>query len=148
METVPAGFVVANAAQVSWPETPTPPVTTRVPVAVDVDAVPAVIVVAPLDANVVNEPAAFVVTPILVLLIVEAAVGLIVNAPTGEIATVPVPVGLIVTAAEAGDKVTVLEALNVVNAPVEGVVAPIAVLLIPLVAVSPANVTLDVVAIL
>ena len=57
-------------------------------------AVPVVTVL----VTVVNLPVEAVVAPILVLLIVEAAVGLIVKAPAGDIATVPVPVG---------DKVTV-----------------------------------------
>ena len=43
--------------------------------------------------TVVKTPAAAVVTPIEVLLMVLAAVGLMVRAPTGEMATVPVPVG-------------------------------------------------------
>jgi hypothetical protein len=53
-----------------------------------------------LDADsVVNAPDAAVVAPMEVLSMVEAAVGLMVNAPAGDMATVPVPVG---------DKVTVL----------------------------------------
>lgn len=69
--------------------------------------------------------AAGVVTPIEVLLIVLAAVGLMVSAPTGLIATVPVPVGEIATAALAGESVTAPEAVRVVNAPVLAVVEPI-----------------------
>lgn len=51
------------------------------------------IVTAPLADKVVNAPVDRVVAPIDVLLIVEAAVGAIVNAPAGLIVTVPVPVG-------------------------------------------------------
>jgi len=109
------------------PLTPTPPVTTSVPVPVVVDAVPAVNVVAPFDVNDVNAPVDRVLAPMLVLLIVLAAVGLIVNAPAGLIVTVPVPVGLIVTLALAGLNPTVELASRVVNAPVERVVDPIGV---------------------
>jgi hypothetical protein len=52
------------------------------------DAVPAVVVTD------VNRPVEAVVAPIEVLLIVDAATGLIVKAPVGLMATVPVPVGL------------------------------------------------------
>ena len=120
------------------------------------------------DDSAVKLPASGVVTPIDVLLIVDAAVGLTVKAPTGLIATVPVPVGdrvivwldeiadklpnsvvvaanvpnvkvpagltvtvpvpvgEIATLALAGDKVTVLLADNVVNAPAAATVPPIA----------------------
>ena len=40
-----------------------------------------------------NVPAAAVVPPIVVLFKVDSAVGLMVKAPTGDIVTVPVPVG-------------------------------------------------------
>jgi hypothetical protein len=63
---------------------------------------------------VVNLPVAAVVAPTEVLFIVDAAVGLIVKAPAGLIATVPVPDGEIVTATFAGDNVTVLDAVRVV----------------------------------
>jgi hypothetical protein len=83
-------------------------------------AVPVVAV----DVTVVKRPVDAVVAPIEVLLIVDAVVGLIVNAPAGLIATVPVPDGLIATAKLAGLKVTAPVAVSVVNAPVEAVVAP------------------------
>jgi hypothetical protein len=76
--------------------------------------------------NAVNAPVLAVVAPMDVLLIVLAAVGLMVRAPAGLIVTVPVPVGLIVTFALAGEKVTVLLAVKVVNAPEPGVPLPIA----------------------
>jgi hypothetical protein len=66
------------------------------------------------------------VTPIEVLLIVDAVVGLIVNAPAGLIATVPVPVGLIATAALVGLSVIVELAVRVVNLAVDGEFTPIA----------------------
>jgi hypothetical protein len=71
-------------------------------------AVPVAIVevITPVAETVVNAPVEAVVAPIDVLLIVLAAVGLIVKAPTGLIVTVPVPVGLIATFALAGDSVT------------------------------------------
>lgn len=53
-------------------------------------------------SSVVTLAAAAVVPPIATLFMVDAVVGLMVNAPAGEIATVPVPVGLIATAAFAG----------------------------------------------
>jgi len=87
------------------------------------------------EVIVVNRPAAAVVTPIDVLLIVLAAVGLIVKAPAGLMVTVPVPVGLIATLAEAGLNVVVLDADRVVKAPVLAVVAPMDALLIVLAAV-------------
>jgi len=62
--------------------------------------------------------------PMLMLLIVLAAVGFNVNVPAGLIATVPVPVGLIVTVLLAGLNVTALDAESVVKAPLAGVVAP------------------------
>ena len=52
-----------------FPLTPTPPVTTNVPVAVSVLAVLAVRVVAPLAVSVVNAPVLAFVAPIVVLLI-------------------------------------------------------------------------------
>ena len=52
--------------------------------------------------RVVTVAAAAVEPPMTTLFMVEAVVGLIVNAPAGEIATVPVPVGLMLTAAFAG----------------------------------------------
>jgi hypothetical protein len=80
----------------------------------------------PLAETVVNAPVEAVVAPIDVLLIVLAAVGLIVKAPTGLIVTVPVPVGLIAMFALAGDNVTVLLAVSVVNDPAFAAVPPIA----------------------
>jgi len=77
-----------------------------------------------LAARVVNEPVLAVEAPMLMLLIVLAAVGFSVNVPAGLIATVPVPVGLIVTVELAGLSVTALDAVSVVNAPVAAVVAP------------------------
>ena len=64
----------------------------------------------------VNFPVEAVVAPTDMLLIVPAVAGLMV--------TVPVPVGERTSLAFAGDNVTVLEAVSVVNAPVFGVVAP------------------------
>ena len=87
------------------------------------------------EVIVVNRPAAAVVTPIDVLLIVLAAVGLIVKAPAGLMVTVPVPVGLIATLADAGLNVVVLDADRVVKEPVLAVVAPMDALLIVLAAV-------------
>jgi hypothetical protein len=76
------------------------------------------------EVTVVKRPVEAVVAPIEVLLMVDAVVGLIVNAPAGLIATVPVPVGLNVIAALDPLKPTVELADSVVNAPVVGVVAP------------------------
>jgi hypothetical protein len=87
------------------------------------------------DVIVVNRPAAAVVTPMDVLLIVLAAVGLIVKAPAGLMVTVPVPVGLIATLAEAGLSVTVPVAVIVVNRPAAAVVTPMdKLLMVPAVA--------------
>ena len=93
--------------------------TVAVPAATDSHGVPAAIPTPAVEVvvEVVNLPAAAVVTPIEVLLIVLAAVGFTVKAPTGEIATVPVPLGDIATAAFAGDKVTAALAVKVVNDP-------------------------------
>lgn len=84
--------------------------------------------VAPVAPRVVNEPAAAVLCPMEVLFIVLAAVGLMVRAPTGEIATVPVPDGEIATAAEAGERVTAPVAPRVVAWTARGVVTPRAIL--------------------
>ena len=83
-----------------------------------------------LASNVVNAPVLLVLAPILVLLIVLAVDGLIVNAPAGLIATVPVPVGLIVTFALLGLNPTVELASNVVKFPPARVVPPIVTLFI------------------
>jgi hypothetical protein len=85
-----------------------------------------------LAARVVNEPVLAVEAPMLMLLIVLAAVGFNVNVPAGLIATVPVPVGLIVTVELAGLSVTALDAVSVVNEPLAGVVAPTVPLRAPL----------------
>lgn len=78
----------------------------------------------------VNVPAAADEPPIATLFIVPAVAGLIV--------TTPVPVGASETLALAGLRETAPEAERVVNAPVEGVVAPMVVLLIvPLVRTAP-----------
>ena len=69
---------------------------------------------------------AAVVAPIAVLSIVLAAVGFTVSAPTGEIVTVPVPIGEIATAADAGESVTAPDAPSVVKAPNPAVVPPMA----------------------
>jgi len=81
--------------------------------------------VAMVEVTVVKRPVEAVVAPIEVLLMVDAVVGLIVNAPAGLIATVPVPVGLIVIAALDPLKPTVELADSVVNAPVLAAVDPI-----------------------
>jgi hypothetical protein len=78
--------------------------------------------VACVDVTVVNLPVVAVVAPILMLLIVPAVAGAIV--------TVPVPVGLKITLALAGENVAVDVVVNVVNLPVVAVVAPILMLLI------------------
>jgi len=57
----------------------------------------AVFTFAPLTVTCVNVPALAVLAPITTLSIAEAVVGLMVNAPAGDIATVPVPVGENVT---------------------------------------------------
>ena len=79
-------------------------------------------VIAPLAVNAVNVPAAAVEPPI-VMLFIEPSVA-------GPIVTTPVPVGCNRTLALAGLNVTVLDAVNVVNAPVDAVEAPTVVLLI------------------
>lgn len=94
-------------------------------VAVNAIGVGVVSYTSPVEITLVKVPCAGVVPPIVQLFIVLAAVGLIVNAPTGDIATVPVPVGLIATAKLAGLNVTAPVAVNVVNAPVLAVPEPI-----------------------
>lgn len=76
----------------------------------------------PVAVNVVNVAGAGVVAPIATLLIFPVTVGLTIN--------VPVPVGLIVTLALAGLKLTVDSAVKPLNVPACGVVAPITTLLI------------------
>jgi len=82
--------------------------------------------VATVEVTVVKRPVDAVVAPMLVLLIVLAPLGFIVTAPPGLIATVPVPVGEILTAAFDPFKLTVLLAESVVNEPAAGAVPPIA----------------------
>jgi len=101
---------------------PTPPVTRTCPLVVVVLVVPPVNVTISLAPSVVNAPAALVMPPMFVLLILPVVPGLMF--------TVPVPVGLIVTAAFAGLKPTAALASNVVNAPEPLVVAPTDTLLI------------------
>jgi hypothetical protein len=106
---------------------PTPPVTCTCPVVVLVLVVLPVNVTVLLAPSVVNAPVPLVMPPIFVLLILPVVPGLIL--------TVPVPVGLIVTAAFAGLKPTAALAFNVVNAPAPLVVPPIATLsIVPAVA--------------
>jgi hypothetical protein len=82
--------------------------------------------------NVVNVAGAGVVAPRATLLILPVTVGLIV--------TVPVPVGLIVMLALTGLKFTVDNAVNPLNVPAAGVVAPTTTLLIdPVIAGLAAN---------
>jgi hypothetical protein len=76
----------------------------------------------PVEDSVVNVAGAGVVAPIVTLLIVPVTVGLTVN--------VPVPVGLMVTLALTGLKLTVDNAVKPLNVPACGVVAPIVTLLI------------------
>jgi hypothetical protein len=78
--------------------------------------------IATVDKTVVNLPVDAVVAPTVTLSIEPNVAGLMV--------TTPVPVGLNTTLALAGDNVTVELADNVVNAPVDAVVAPIVVPLI------------------
>jgi hypothetical protein len=85
-------------------------------------AVPVAIV----EVTVVKRPVDAVVAPMLVLLIVLAALGLIVTAPPGLIATVPVPVGEILTAAFEPLAVNAPVAVNEVNVPAAAAVPPIA----------------------
>lgn len=105
------------------PETPTPPVTTRVPDVVVVDAVPAVSVTAPLAVNVVNAPVEAVVDP----------TGVACSEPAYTAPETPIPPVIttvpVVVEVEAvpSVNVTALLAVNVVNAPVDGVVEPIGV---------------------
>ena len=68
-------------------------------------------VTAPVAVNAVNVPAADVVAPIVMLLIVPSV--------AGPMVTTPVPVGCNSTFALAGLNVTVLDAVSVVNDPVE-----------------------------
>ena len=76
----------------------------------------------PVAVNVVNVAGAGVVAPIATLLIFPVIVGLTI--------TVPDPVGLIVTLALDGLKLTVDNAVKPLNVPACGVVAPITTLLI------------------
>jgi hypothetical protein len=76
----------------------------------------------PVDVNVVNVAGAGVVAPIATLLILPVTAGLTIN--------VPVPVGLMVILELTGLKLTVDSAVNPLNVPACGVVAPITTLLI------------------
>jgi hypothetical protein len=118
------------------PLTPTPPVTTTVPVVVELLAVPAVNVVAALLVNVVNAPVDLVVAPIGVLFKLVAVVTpnvvvllepSVVNAPV-DLVVAPMGVLFKLVAVVTPNVVVLLE-LSVVNAPVLGVILPIGVLL-------------------
>ena len=78
------------------------------------------------EVTVVKRPVDAVVAPMLVLLIVLAPLGFIVTAPPGLIATVPVPVGEIFTAAFEPLAVKLPDADKVVNEPAAAAVPPIA----------------------
>lgn len=110
------------------PETPTPPVTTRVPDVVVVDAVPAVSVVAPLAVSVVKAPVDGVVDPIGVLFsaaIVKEPALMAPLTPKPPVMT-SVPVVVDELAVPAVNVVAPL-AVSVVKAPVLAVVLPIGV---------------------